>query len=67
MEYNGNFVIVHRDGISGCFPASFHSVRIIGKVTPEPSLVHQASNPPRETDGPSYSDLLDNYQSETRN
>jgi len=39
MNYNDQFVIVHRDGTSSWFPASFHSVKIVKKIIPDKRLV----------------------------
>ncbi len=32
MNYNGQFVLVRRDGTSAWYPTSFHSIKIVGKV-----------------------------------
>jgi predicted ATP-grasp superfamily ATP-dependent carboligase len=43
MKMGGNFIVVHKEGIAGYYPESFHSVRVRGKITP-PSVL--ASNMP---------------------
>ena len=32
MNYNGNFVLVRKDGTSSWYPTSFHSIKIVTKV-----------------------------------
>lgn len=32
MYHDGQFVLVKRDGLSGWFPASFHSVRVLERI-----------------------------------
>ncbi len=32
MNYKGKFVLIHKDGTSAWYPASFHSIRIVKKI-----------------------------------
>jgi hypothetical protein len=43
MKMGGNFIVVHKEGIAGYFPESFHSIRVRGKLVPSNVL---ASNMP---------------------
>jgi hypothetical protein len=57
MLMNGNFIIVHREGVAGYFPESFHSVRIVGRVENRQTLAGRFKDEPSVV--PEYADLLE--------
>jgi hypothetical protein len=59
MLMNGNFIVVHRDGVAGYFPESFHSIRILARLENRTTLASGAQASLCAKKKPEYADLLE--------